>query len=68
VTVDLKITGRVESLHLEPGDRIVVSIEEPARFTPELVDRLMTELKSEFPEHNVLILSPGLRITKEAVA
>jgi uncharacterized Zn finger protein len=27
MNVDLKITGRIESLHLEPGDTVVATVE-----------------------------------------
>lgn len=61
--VELNITGTVESLHLEPGDRIIVTVED-SHVTADHVSSLRDQLQKEFPDHEVLVLK-GLRIARE---
>lgn len=64
--IDLKITGTVESLHLEPGDRILVTIDRPY-FNREHIEYLHGELSAKFPGHEIVMLS-GLRLAVEQAA
>lgn len=65
---DLKITGCVESLHLEPGDRLIVTVETPRLITEQIAESLKQQLHEAFPDHEAIILSPGLRIAKETAS
>jgi len=62
MNVDLKITGRVESLHLEPGDTVVAMIDQ--KLTPDEGVSLREALRKKFPDHDVLVAADGLRISK----
>jgi hypothetical protein len=62
MNVDLTITGRVESLHLEPGDTIVATTDE--RLTSAQGERLRKVLAARFPDHDVLVAAGGVRISK----
>lgn len=62
--VELKITGEIQKLHLEPGDKIIVSLD---RHIPvEAAERLQEQLLEIFPEHESYILARGLRLSVEA--
>lgn len=65
--VDLKITGEVASLHLEPGDRIIVTISEEhrARIDSRFVDGLRNQLVAEFPDNKIIVLC-GITLAREA--
>jgi hypothetical protein len=63
VTLDLKITGTVESLHLEPGDRIIVTLDPATRLGDAQVGEIKKQLEEEFGDHRVVVLR-GLRLSK----
>lgn len=62
--VEIEIRGRVESLHLEPGDKLIVTIEHPRGLTPDFLDELRAQFKLAFPDHEVAFLH-GLSIAKQ---
>jgi hypothetical protein len=63
MTTELRITGTVESLNLQPGDKIIVTLED-RNIRSEHVKRIHEQCKTYFPNHDIIILSNGLRITK----
>jgi hypothetical protein len=64
VTVDLRITGRVESLHLEPGDRVLVTLDPQQNLVVDQYKTLIDQLTKRFAPHEVVLLN-GLRVSKE---
>jgi len=51
----------VEVMRLEPGDVIVASVESP--ITQDTAERMAAQLREKFPDHHVLVLSDGVKIT-----
>lgn len=66
--VNLTINGSVESLHLEPGDRIIVTLDDTYSVSASVLARITDRLEAAFPSHQVIILSNGLRLTKQTEA
>lgn len=67
-TLELTIRGSVESLHLEPGDRIIITLDDKItqRHFNEAVEQIREQFRKEFPDHEVIIMSAGLRITRQS--
>ena len=65
MNAELTIKGRVESLHLEEGDKIIVTIDEPRNFGPEIVEEIKDRLSERFPGHEIVVLH-GLSIARQA--
>lgn len=63
MNIELTIRGSVESLHLEPGDRVIVSLEDHVR-VPDFGE-LSKKFRDAFPDNEVILLAPGIRITRE---
>lgn len=57
---DEKLAIEVRRLRLEPGDRIVLSLEYDA--TPEDAQALSRAARAMFPEHEVVVLSKGTEL------
>ena len=64
MNAELTIKGRVESLHLEEGDKIIVTIEEPRNFRPEMIEEIKDRLSERFPGHEIVVLY-GLSIARQ---
>jgi hypothetical protein len=47
---------------------LIVTVEEPARINADIVSHIRNQFQAEFPDHKVIILSPGLGISKAAAA
>jgi hypothetical protein len=62
MTVDLQIAGKIEVLRLEPGDRIVATINPGVSLTPDQVAEIRAALDLEFPDSNVLVVQ-GLSLS-----
>jgi hypothetical protein len=62
MNVDLKITGRIESLHLEPGDTVVATVE--GRLTSAQGKAMRDALLEKFPGHDAIVVSDGTTISK----
>jgi hypothetical protein len=65
--VNLKVTGTVDVLRLQPGDRILVTIDDWRHITPEQATALCEQLSEKFPGHEVVVLA-GMRFTVETAA
>ena len=66
MNVDLTITGSIESLSLKPGDTVVASTDEV--LTPEQGKAMRDALVAKFPDHDVLVVAGGVRISKVEAA
>ena len=64
MNAELTIKGRVESLHLEEGDKIIVTIDEPRNMTWEMVNDIKSSLSERFPGHEIVVLH-GLSIARQ---
>jgi hypothetical protein len=67
VTVELTIKGGVETLHLEPGDVVVITLEgeEGEDLYPSLTEALAEQWKEATGLPNrVVVVSSGLTVTK----
>jgi len=51
----------VEVMRLEPGDVIVASVD--SRIDSESAARITDTLRTKFPDHDVLVLSRGVKIS-----
>jgi hypothetical protein len=60
---DLKIAGKIEALELKPGDIIVVSFDDTTPLTPEILNEILAEVREYFPEHRVVAIGGGMRLT-----
>lgn len=59
--VNLTITGRVESLRLEPGDKLLVTMDQP--LNDEQVGRIREQFRERFPDIEV-IFALGMTVQK----
>jgi hypothetical protein len=53
----------VERLHLEPGDRVIFRCAK--RISREQAEQLLEFAKREIPDHEVLVLSEGIKLEVE---
>ncbi len=57
---EIKYLGDVQRLVLNPGDIVVLSVDE---YIPnEAAQRLRSQLEASVPGHNVVVLSKGMKI------
>jgi hypothetical protein len=63
VNVELSVHGQIEALHLEPGDVVVVTVEN--RISANEAVHLRDLLNGLFPDHRVVLFASG--ITLQAV-
>lgn len=61
---DLTIRGRIDALHLEPGDRIIVTLDDHSLRASQTKE-LREQVKAAFPGHEVVIVAAGLRLAPE---
>lgn len=61
--VRVEVKGRVESLHLEPGDTVVATLDDGAQLSPADIDEIQSALADEFPANKVLVLR-GIALSK----
>jgi hypothetical protein len=65
---ELTIHGRIETLHLELGNRIIVTLEEDRFTRADVMDEISKLIQAEFPGHKVIMLANGLKITRQTSA
>jgi protein involved in polysaccharide export with SLBB domain len=63
--VELTIRGDVEALHLDPGDRVIVTIDQSQHMRADVLQAIQDQMKIAFPNNQTVILANGLRITRE---
>lgn len=62
--VKLTIKGTIESLHLEPGDKIIVTLTDPLHPTLKQIEGIKGAVHDAFPNHDCLIVAPGVTFGK----
>jgi hypothetical protein len=64
--VELTIKGEVEVLRLQPGDKVIITLDN--HISGALLDVLREQAECHFPDNKVIIVSPGIRIGKQTAA
>jgi hypothetical protein len=62
VELDLTVKGSVEALRLEPGDLVVVAIQD--HVPHEYIASVRSELRKRFPDNDVLVFANGIRVQR----
>jgi hypothetical protein len=64
IDITLTIRGEVDVLRLQPGDRLIVTIDDYRAMNREHIDKIRAEFEQHFPDHEVIVLA-GLRVARE---
>ena len=62
--VELAIKGDVEALRLEPGDRVIVTLDS-THISLSTFEVLRDRCRAAFPDNEVIVLANGLRLVRE---
>ncbi len=69
MNIELTIKGDIEVLHLEPGDKLVVTLtEHTAEHFAEAVAQIKEHLEQKFPDNEVLIVGGDIRLSRLVTA